>query len=217
MLERILGKKQEMLTADELTAWCDGFEQCHLDLGTGDGLFAWRLARDNPHMLVLGLDADRDSLREGSARAAKKPARGGAPNALFFCADALNLPDAFKGVATSLSINYPWGSLLKAVVDTQVDILQHMAICARSGASVTLTINLFVFDDEEQRQNLQLPTMNEEYLHQSLMPAWEKAGVVFEQVNFFAAGEDAGVSSTWGGRLTRNSKRPTLQLAGHKK
>src|SRR5437762_3501904 len=48
-----------------------------IDLGAGDGRFAYRYAAAHPDRLVIAIDPVRENLREMSARAARKPERGG--------------------------------------------------------------------------------------------------------------------------------------------
>ena len=54
-----------------------------LDLGAGDGAFAYRLAQAHPDRFVIAMDPVRENLREYSARAAKKAERGGLANVLY--------------------------------------------------------------------------------------------------------------------------------------
>lgn len=208
--EQIIGKKRHSLTPVELAEKVADYKQIHLDLGTGDGLFAWRLARQEPDMFVIGVDADRDSLAEGSARAAKKPARGGCANALFICHDALELPGALLKTATDLHINFPWGSLLHATVEPQLSFLQNLTSGNKNSLSIWL--NLHVLSNEEMRRNLSLPEFNENYITGTFLPAYAQAGWQIQQQQTFEAGENVPVASSWAGQLTRNSKRPTMHF-----
>jgi 16S rRNA (adenine(1408)-N(1))-methyltransferase len=60
--------------------------------------------------LVVGLDANRAGMVDASRRAARLS------NALFAVAAAESLPDELRGRADLLTIQFPWGSLLQAVV-----------------------------------------------------------------------------------------------------
>ena len=55
----------------------------HLDVGTGDGVYVQRAARRDPGVLVIGVDASADGLRDVGRRLAAKPARGGLANAIL--------------------------------------------------------------------------------------------------------------------------------------
>lgn len=212
VFEQVTGKKTCPLPLVNLLQKAADFSAVHVDLGTGDGLFVWRLAKERPGTLVVGIDAARDSLAEGSARAAKKPARGGTPNALFVCMNVLQLPDGLTGFADSVSINFPWGSLLKAVVEPEQPFVYQLKKLIKKGGRLDVHINLYVFQNAEERENLVLPPLDENHFLNRLQPALEKGGFVYQSHQFVPAGAPVGVASTWGGRLTRNSKRDTLSM-----
>src|SRR5688572_11197679 len=86
-----------------------------IDLGTGDGRFVYRAARRDPGTFYIGIDADAGALEKISEKIHRKPARGGAPNALFVQAAVESLPAELDGVADEVHVHFPWGSLLRAV------------------------------------------------------------------------------------------------------
>ena len=63
-----------------------------IDLGTGDGRYVLAAAAAQPDRLVIGVDANAQSMATASRRASAKPARGGLPNALFVVAAVEALP-----------------------------------------------------------------------------------------------------------------------------
>jgi 16S rRNA (adenine(1408)-N(1))-methyltransferase len=87
-----------------------------VDIGTGDGRFVLATARAEPRALVIGLDADASRMSEASRRAARKPGKGGLPNALFVVAAAESLPCELDGLVDAVTIQLPWGSLLRSVL-----------------------------------------------------------------------------------------------------
>tara|TARA_R110000868_G_scaffold189695_1_gene432853 strand:+ start:39997 stop:40668 length:672 start_codon:yes stop_codon:yes gene_type:complete len=216
-LEKVIGKKSYKISKEELDAFVADYNKVHIDLGTGDGLFAWRLAKEEEKTAVIGVDAARESLKEGSARAAKKPARGGAPNSIFLCANVLKLDDSFNNMADVLSVNFPWGTLLQAVSIPFDDFIEKMACILKDGARLNQYINMHVFNDEDQRKALGLPVLDEDYLANILFPVYEKFGLEVQGHHFIPAGQKTEVASTWGGRLTRRSSRPTLVFSCIKK
>lgn len=209
-LEKVVGKKSFKISVEDFDTFIANYKKVHIDLGTGDGLFAWRLAKEEEGAAVIGVDAARESLKEGSARSSKKPARGGAPNAMFLCANVLKLDDTFNNKADVLSVNFPWGTLLQAVSIPFEDFVEKMANILKEGAKLNQYINMHVFNDDEQRKALGLPNLDEDYLANTLFPVYEKFGLKVQGHHFIPAGQKTEVASTWGGRLTRRSSRPTL-------
>lgn len=212
--ERIIGKKSEILSEEALITFIEGYPSCHIDLGTGDGAFVWRLAKKESEKAVIGLDAAREPLREISAKSLKKVAKGGTPNARFFCANVLEEleKDVWHNRADSVSINFPWGSLLQAITYPYKNFLPLIHHMLKEEGTLELHINMYVFGDETQRKTLGLPDLTEAYLTQTLIPAYKEAGFYLLEQTYQSAGIKTKVHSTWGSRLTRRSKRPTLVL-----
>src|SRR5581483_3754710 len=84
-----------------------------IDLGAGDGRYVYESARDNPSDLYIAIDPDADGLSEYAFRAGRKPTRGGVATALFVIAAVESLPAELKGIANTIRINFPWGSLMQ--------------------------------------------------------------------------------------------------------
>ena len=135
-MERIIGKHCQELTTDELDALlvrCAARPDVLVDLGAGDGRFVLDVARAHPLHFVIGVDACRDPLREASRRA---PA-----NALFLIANALALPPELARLASAITINFPWGTLLTGLLDEQGPVWPSLARLARPGATLDIRLN----------------------------------------------------------------------------
>jgi 16S rRNA (adenine(1408)-N(1))-methyltransferase len=140
-VRQVVGKATLDLDAGDVAALRAPYEQLLLDLGTGDGKHVLTEARRRPDALVIGLDAGPDAMRRTASVAARKPARGGVPNALFVWAAAERLPPELTDV-TELHVLMPWGSLLRAMVTPDVDVLRAVAAVCRPGAPFLVTLNL---------------------------------------------------------------------------
>jgi 16S rRNA (adenine(1408)-N(1))-methyltransferase len=91
------------------------------------------LAQACPDTFVIGIDACRENLRESSRY---MPA-----NALFVIANALALPSDLHGLATQVTINFPWGSLLKGLVANDQMLLSGLWAIARPSAVFDIRLN----------------------------------------------------------------------------
>lgn len=120
------------INGQDLTDWLAGFETLHLDLGTGDGAYALRLARERPDVAVLGIDTCLDHLT--------KPARRGLPNLRFLACDATSGPAWLRGRADAISINFPYGALLHALVGGE-GAAEAIFALARPGARIEIRVN----------------------------------------------------------------------------
>ena len=113
-----------------------------IDLGTGDGRAALKLAETEPRTLVIGIDADAASMAETSRRAARPSAKGGRPNLLFVAAAAETAPPELRGLADEIRILFPWGSLLRGVLGTDERVARGIADLARSGGRVSAIVSV---------------------------------------------------------------------------
>jgi 16S rRNA (adenine(1408)-N(1))-methyltransferase len=73
-------------------------------------------AAREPRTLVIGLDASAAAMAEASRRAAGPARKGGLPNAAFVLAAAEAMPEELCGVAQLVTVQFPWGSLLRGCV-----------------------------------------------------------------------------------------------------
>jgi len=113
-------------------------------------------ARTRPDAFVIGIDAAAEAMAEASRRAAAKPSRGGVPNAMFLCAAAETLPGELAGLADEITVNYPWGSLLRAVAMPDVEVLAKLARLGKPAAAFRAFINVQPMRDAAQAERLGL-------------------------------------------------------------
>lgn len=132
-MEIIRGKHASFMDAAALTAVTEDYTSVHLDLGTGDGRYVAHQAVAQPRHFVIGLDACRENLVEVSRRAPG--------NSLFVIANALDLPGELDGMADSLSINFPWGSLLEGLLLADSPLWASLRRVTRPGTRLDVRLN----------------------------------------------------------------------------
>src|SRR3954466_13241778 len=137
----VVGKATDELTPEAFAQRRAPYRELVVDVGTGDGKHVLAVARSRPDALVVGLDAGPDAMRRTAARAAGKPAKGGGPNAVFVWAAGEELPAELTGI-TEVHCLMPWGSLLRAFVEPNEQVLRGVAARCRPGAEFLLTLNL---------------------------------------------------------------------------
>lgn len=132
-MESIRGKQALFIDAAALAERLDGYQQILIDIGTGDGRFVRHAAETRADTFALGIDACRENLRRTSRLAPG--------NALFVIANARVLPCELHGLATHMTINFPWGSLLEGLLDGDTGLLAGLAALARPGTRIDLRLN----------------------------------------------------------------------------
>jgi 16S rRNA (adenine(1408)-N(1))-methyltransferase len=132
-VECIRGKTSAEIDVDVLAADVAGYDDVLIDVGTGDGRYVLHVARTSPTWFAVGVDACRDILRGASRKAPS--------NALYVIANALALPKELGGMASKVTINFPWGSLLEALLDGEFVLLEGLLAISRPGAALEVRLN----------------------------------------------------------------------------
>ncbi len=132
-MEVIHGKETVDIDDRNLEELLAGYAGVLLDIGTGDGRYVCTFARTCPSWFAIGLDACRENLHANS--------RSGPPNALFVIANALAMPPELHERADYITINFPWGSLLRGLVEAEGSLLQGLRAVSRPGAMLEVRLN----------------------------------------------------------------------------
>ncbi|HMJ95651.1 MAG TPA: methyltransferase domain-containing protein [Thermoleophilaceae bacterium] len=204
------GKESFPLADDEFDALVREYDDVVIDLGTGDGRFVLRTARERPRSLVIGIDPVKEAMADVARRASAKPARGGVPNALFLVASAEALPEALRGRVSRLTVNYPWGSLLRTLVEPDPSGLRTVVDLLQPGGRLTALLNASVTDDRDYGERLGLPPLEDTHVSERLVPGWEESGLAGVSWRRLEPDEDPSHHTTWGRRLVRGSNRSTI-------
>ncbi|MBA3945818.1 MAG: class I SAM-dependent methyltransferase [Herpetosiphonaceae bacterium] len=132
-MEMSHGKYTAELDRAALGARIVGYEDILIDLGTGDGRWVIQSAQHEPSRFAIGIDTCRENLR-GAARQLPR-------NALLLIADARALPLELAGLATAVTINFPWGSLLTALLTGDGGLINSLRWIARPASTLDLRLN----------------------------------------------------------------------------
>lgn len=148
-----------------------------------------------------------------SRKATKKPAKGGVKNALFVHADGEKLPGELNGLATELSILFPWGSLLKSVVMPEVGFLEGLRRICQPQATIRIVLGYNRRCEPGVAAALELPQLEQTYLCQMVLPVCKQAGFVMN-VRRMERFELKTLPTTWAHRLAYGKDREFFELCG---
>ncbi|MBK7316518.1 class I SAM-dependent methyltransferase [Candidatus Villigracilis affinis] len=132
-METIRGKVSHNLDLTDFYARLANYDRITLDLGTGDGKFAFCHADNFPNHFVIGVDSCRENLHEHS--------RAKLPNLLYIIASAQSLPQELRGLVSHITINFPWGSLLESLLNGDDRLLRGLESVAGSSAALDVRLN----------------------------------------------------------------------------
>jgi len=198
-METIRGRMPCNLDSTELQARLANHQRVVLDLGTGDGKFALHHARAFPSHFVIGVDSCRENLRELS--------RAKLTNLLFVIANAQSLPHELNGLASHITINFPWGSLLESLLNADTNLLCGLE--SISQVSTTMDIRLNGGALTEAGTTLEKGT---KIIHNNLLHAgWQIRTPIL--MDTFALHK---FPSTWAKRLAFGRDPRAMAMSGHR-
>lgn len=132
-METIRGRRSHDLDLNGLQQQLAEYRHTLIDLGTGDGRYVRSLAEKYTENFFIGIDACRENLRA--------PSQNELPNALFIIASAQALPAELSGLASHVSINFPWGSLLESLLSDDADLMNGLSAITRPQANMEIYLN----------------------------------------------------------------------------
>lgn len=178
-----------------------------IDIGTGDGLFVYQSARQNPNKFYIGIDANVRPLEKVSEKIHRKPAKGGAPNVLFVSAAVEDLPSELAGLANEVHVHFPWGSLLKAFASGDVGVLQKVRRICATDAFLEVLIGLDPQRDKSEIARLAIEAPSIDSIDKVLAPKYRAAGFEITERGTISASAWGEFKSAWAKRLRGSSSR----------
>jgi trans-aconitate methyltransferase len=199
-METIRGKMSLDLDQNALNQRLVNHRHIALDLGTGDGRFVCHMAARHPDRFFIGMDTCRENLRSRSQQQLS--------NALFIIASAHSLPAELNGRIASITINFPWGSLLTGLLSHDAELLAGLTRIAASGAALHVHIN---------GDGMRSVGLNLEAGATQLVNILDETGWEFTALQQLDAATLRSLSSTWAKRLAFGRDPRAVCLSFNKK
>ena len=117
-----------------------------MDVGAGDGGYILYRARTEPTTFAIAIDASPDALSAGAWRAK----RAGLENAAFLVEGVQRLPDELACLADEVTVHFPWGSLLRGLVDGSSSVVGPIAVLMKAGAELRVVMSTLDRDGFEE-------------------------------------------------------------------
>ena len=193
---------------EALAAARDGLGVTIVDVGTGDGRFAYHLATSRPEAMVVGIDPLAENMGETARRAARKPARGGRPNLLLVRAAVEALPEELVGIADEVYVQLPWGRLLEGIVRGDEAVLAGIAALCAPRARLTVTLNGEIWEGAAPARYADLPVPDPAYVADVVAPGFAAAGIHIGPARYLDAAAAKALPTTWARRLGHGRAHP---------
>ena len=226
-LQILEGKKLVRVEAARVDELCAAAERVLIDVGTGDARTAYRVAKANPAWLVIGVDPAWQRMVPTAVRAARKEAKGGAPNLLLVNSSIETVPDVLRERADEVTALMPWGKLLRGIVLGDADVCLGLRAAAKSGAPLDIAIGTSIWRDPVPIGLRDLPELTVEYAETVLADRFAHSGWTISEARLVphteldqpaagggaGSGSSAGVnSSSWARRLGSGTTETVIHL-----
>lgn len=140
-------------------------------------------------------------MAEASLRAARSPARGGLPNALFVLAAVESPPTELCGRADLVTVTLPWGSLLRGALALDDEAAAGIAGLVAPGGTVEALIS--IADRDAARLGVAPLAPSD---RGAIADRWARHGLVVDAFELAGAQTVAAAGSTWARRLTAGGR-----------
>lgn len=164
-------------------------------------------AKREPACAFIGIDPNHAALIEPSRKAAGPLKKGGLPNVRFLLGSAETLPGPLAGRATSVSILFPWGSLLRAATLPDPAFVEAVCALCQPGASIEL---VWSFDARDASELERLGIAGHEAV--ATVAGWKAAGFAVGAVERVDAAGIKTFPTTWARKLSAGSDRVATRV-----
>jgi len=191
-----------------------GYSKVAVDVGTGDGRFAYKKARENPDTFYIGIDPAAENMMEFAAKIMKKPSKGGLNNVMYVVSGIEDLPTELYGIANKITVNLPWGSLLEGVAKGNSTVLDRLvSLAAHPEASLDMCFSYSILIEAGEMNRRELPELSTDYLKESLIPIYKQKGIKINELNTIDNDELIGYGTQWAKRLGFGRARDIYRIS----
>ena len=171
-------------------------------MGTGDGRYPLFVARTRSYTFAIGIDPSLDALRRTSRALVRRPLANVA--LIISAVEAARLGP----LGDLVTVHFPWGSLLAAVLGDAPSGLASLASLVKPGANVRVLVSATERDGHA-------PLGPE--ARAVLAQAYAAAGLRLCTMRPASRAEVEAARSSWGKRLDAGGTRPAYLLTAHRR
>jgi hypothetical protein len=194
----VRGHETAYMTRERLVGLLAAYEGVTVDVGAGDGKAAYRLALAQPDRLVIAVEPALRDIAETSGRAAKLPARGGAPNLLCVAEAIEDASQTIARVANEVLVTLPSGGLLRGILEGDRTIIGALSVIGVRLARIKIVLNAGAVGDAAE-----LPAVTPLYTRDIIAPAFAAYRVRVGKARWMDNAEVAKLETTWAKRIAR--------------
>lgn len=204
----IKGNSSLDMTSEELLEITNNYNKVHIDIGTGDGRFIYKSAQKNPDIFYIGVDPSHTQLEVYS----KKSTRDKLENVLFVVGSIEVFPKELMGIADSVSVLLPWGTLLQTIVLGSPAELITIYMLLKNEGTLDLLFGYAHDTEPSEVERLNLNNLSLEYIKTAIMPKFLEIGFSGGSINEVQKDELKTFETTWSKKLAFGNDRPLFRV-----
>lgn len=208
------GNKIENLDGETLRNITRAYKGITIDIGTGDGSFPYKKAKENKEHFYIGLDAVANNMMESAVKANRKPAKGGLSNVLYVVDNALSISEELTSSADNIYINLPWGSLRDGVVKGEDKLLQGIRKIGKAKANLDIFVTYSSLYEAKEISLRQLPLLSLEYINTELRYQYSRYGIEIKKIKICNNDSLKELDTSWAKKLAFGREREIYHLKG---
>jgi 16S rRNA (adenine(1408)-N(1))-methyltransferase len=205
------GKKQYDIDVSQIYTQFGGYTAIHVDVGTGSGKFILKSALRNHETFYIGIDSCAENMHKSAIRVAKTAKKRQGENVMFVVSAIESLSKDFFGIADSVSVILPWGSLRDGIAKGEVGIIGNLRALGKSGSTLQIIIG---YDKDREPHIIHtnaLPLLSANHF-ESLKPLYHEYGISILNVTTLDNSDLKQINSDWAKRLAYGTKREIYRL-----
>lgn len=197
---------------DHFLELSSNYSEIVIDLGTGNGKFVYDLALNNPDILYLGIEPTACNLYEYSKKANKNKVN----NLIYIITSIENMDDELNGLAEKVYVNFPWGSLLEAIVKDIPELLGKIALLGKKGAEYNFTFAYSTIHEPVEIEKRNLPILTDDYLKSKLSAIYKEVGLIIETCTNLKPQDINKFGTLWAKKLFLGKSRDVYNIISKK-
>jgi len=161
--------------------------------------------------LFVAVDTNAESLTKIARQAARKASKGGVSNLLCVAEAAEQLGQELPAVADAVTVILPWGRLLRAVAEPNLEDLRNIAALGQIGATFEM---VFSYDAriDGQGDGPLVDGLDEVHVRNKLPQVYASTGLAVKEVERVSMDELKAYSTTWAKRLAYGRTREVWRI-----
>ena len=212
-MKAIVKRESRELSPSEWMAIRNNYQQVFVDLGTGEGEYAFRQSQKMEEILFIGIDSCQAMMSDYAFKAEKRAKKQQLNNLLYVVANAEALPDELSKCADKITINLPWGSLRDGIVKGCPVLFSNLKRISKCGTIIDIYVSYSKEIEATEIESRDLPLLTDTYVKETLGPLYHESGIKIKNVKTLSNKDLIKLDTKWAKKLGYGKQRETFFIS----